>query len=295
MGHVDERDPEVALQSAKLPAHAHPQEGVEGGERFVEQKHRRVGDECARERDTLLLPAGELRGHALHVVAHVDQIELPERDLVALGLRHTPHPQAERDVVPAVQVREQCVVLEHHGGRAVGRRQPSDVVSVDGDPPGADLLVAGDHPQGRRLAASGRAEQAAVAAGGHREVDVIDRGHRAVGLHDSGQLDAAFHGRCRGSGSRRSRPGGSVRARGIGPGPGNRRVSHVRHRRSCCHDAAEAAWGRSRRGPRASPDSRPALPARTPLRRRPRQEVYPASERIASDKLDTAVAAGRGS
>ena len=39
VGHVDERDPEIALQSPELPAHAHPQEGVQGGQRLVEQEH----------------------------------------------------------------------------------------------------------------------------------------------------------------------------------------------------------------------------------------------------------------
>ena len=235
VGDVDEGDPEVALQPPELPAHAHAQERIQGGERFVEQEHRGVGDERAGERDPLLLPAGELRGHALPVVVHVDQLELLECHRVALGLRHSAHPQAERDVVQAVQVREQRVVLEHHGGRALGGRQAADVVSVDEDPPRADLLVARDHPQGRGLAATGRSEQAAVAAGGHGEVHVVDGGDAAVGLHDVVQLDAAL-----GRGRRR---GGRLRLSSGGPTGGRNfdAVSRVRHGLACCHGASRAA------------------------------------------------------
>ena len=74
---MDERDPEVALQPPELAAHAHAKEGVQGRERLVEEEHRGIGDERAGERDALLLSAGELRGHALHVPFHMDEAELP--------------------------------------------------------------------------------------------------------------------------------------------------------------------------------------------------------------------------
>ena len=37
-------------------AHLGAQLGIQIGERFVEQAHRRFGDQCAPERDALLLP-----------------------------------------------------------------------------------------------------------------------------------------------------------------------------------------------------------------------------------------------
>ena len=116
----------------ELTAHAHAKEGVQGGEQLVEQEYRGVGDERPRERNPLLLPAGELRGHALPVVAHVDEIELFHRNRVALGLRHAPHPQAERDVVQAVQVREQRVVFWNimAVGRSAGVSPPTSLPSI---------------------------------------------------------------------------------------------------------------------------------------------------------------------
>ena len=63
--HVDRRDAEPVLQLAQLDAHVGAQLGVEVRERLVEQQHRGLEHEGARQRDALLLPAGELRGAAL--------------------------------------------------------------------------------------------------------------------------------------------------------------------------------------------------------------------------------------
>jgi hypothetical protein len=51
------------------------------------------------------------------------------------------------------------------------------------------LVEAGDHPQRRRLAAAGRAEQREELAGLHLEVDVIDRDEVAVSLRHAAQDD----------------------------------------------------------------------------------------------------------
>ena len=69
--HVDRRDAEPVLQLAQLDAHVGAQLGVEIGERLVEQQHRRLEHEGARQRDALLLAAGELRGAARRVKARI--------------------------------------------------------------------------------------------------------------------------------------------------------------------------------------------------------------------------------
>ncbi len=58
--HVDERDADFLLQVDELDLHFLAQLRVERRERLVEQQHRRMRDERARDRDALLLPAGEL-------------------------------------------------------------------------------------------------------------------------------------------------------------------------------------------------------------------------------------------
>ena len=57
--HVDDRHVEAPLQRADLGAHLLAQLRVEVGERLVHQADRVLGDDGARERDALALPAGE--------------------------------------------------------------------------------------------------------------------------------------------------------------------------------------------------------------------------------------------
>ena len=60
MGDEDEGDADLALDALQLDLHLLAQLEVEGAERLVEQEHARVVDERARQRDPLLLPAGQL-------------------------------------------------------------------------------------------------------------------------------------------------------------------------------------------------------------------------------------------
>ena len=57
---VDERRAEVRLQLLQLDLHVLAQLEVERAERLVEQQQRGLEHEAARDRDALLLPAGEL-------------------------------------------------------------------------------------------------------------------------------------------------------------------------------------------------------------------------------------------
>ena len=54
--------PRLPLQREQLVAHLHAQLRVEVRQRLVEQQHLRLDREGARERDALLLAAGELAG-----------------------------------------------------------------------------------------------------------------------------------------------------------------------------------------------------------------------------------------
>ena len=64
------------------------------------------------------------------------------------------------------------------------------------DQAGGGLLEPADHPQGRGLAAAGRAEEAEELAPVDIEVDVIDRDHVPIQLGDLGQMDVDVrHGR----------------------------------------------------------------------------------------------------
>ena len=131
MGHVDERDADLALDPLELELERLAQLQVERAERLVEQQHLGREHERPRERDALLLAAAELRrarrARARRARrARASRATRP-RDLVAA---HAPLAQPERDVLEHVEVREQRVVLEDGVDRSPVRAQPRDVAAV---------------------------------------------------------------------------------------------------------------------------------------------------------------------
>src|SRR5215510_910562 len=106
-----------------------------------------------------------------------------------LFLADAAHLQVEADIVEAGEMREERVALEHHGGAAAGRRQVADVLAVDPNLAAGRRLVAGDHAEDRGLAAAAGAKQAAVAAAGNSQVDVLDGDGFGEPLGDAGELD----------------------------------------------------------------------------------------------------------
>ena len=69
-------------------------------------------------------------------------------------------------------MREQCIVLEHHGRRTCGRRQHGNIVSVDQNRARTDLLMSGDHPQQRCLATARRSQKTAIERVDDLEIDL---------------------------------------------------------------------------------------------------------------------------
>ena len=151
---MDEGDVELPLEAAKLGPHPHPQEWVERRQRLVEQKNLRIGDQRARERDALLLAAGQLRRHALRIWRHGDELEELHRLLASRRLIDALHLEREGDIVDAGEMREERVALEHHRRAALGWRQVGDVGRADENVAFGRALVARDHAQRRGLAAA---------------------------------------------------------------------------------------------------------------------------------------------
>ena len=91
----------------------------------------RLGDGGAGERDALLLAAGELRRETVGEFGEPDFLHHGVGGLAALGLGDAAHLQRKGDIVAHVQMGEQRVGLEHHGGTARHRWQADDVVAAD--------------------------------------------------------------------------------------------------------------------------------------------------------------------
>ena len=133
--------------------------GVERAERLVEQQHLGVDGQRTRERHTLTLSAGQLRGKTLLEDRESDDVE----QFVDLGvdvlLGALTDLESERDVVAHRQVLERRVVLEHETDVALLRRRTGDIVTVDDDGPRIEVVETCDRAQERRLTAAGRTQQ----------------------------------------------------------------------------------------------------------------------------------------
>ena len=166
--------------------------GSSADKRLVEQQHLRIGDQGARQRHALLLAAGELGRQTAGEGLHLHALQHVERLGAALLLVDAAHAQAEGDVVGAIEMRKQGVALEHHRRAARRRRQIGDVLGSQDDVAFARLLVAGDHAQGRGLAAAARAQQAAIGARRDAQADRVHRRGLAKALGHGHQFNVGL-------------------------------------------------------------------------------------------------------
>ncbi len=159
MRDVDERDPDLVLDSLQLELHVLAELQIERAERLVEQEHAWVIHECPRERDPLLLTPRELLRPPRCKSREPDELEDLAHPAGALALCNALALEPERDVVLDRHVRKERVALEDGVDVALVGRQADDVLLAEEDPALARLLEPADHAQRRRLPASGGAEQ----------------------------------------------------------------------------------------------------------------------------------------
>ena len=181
--------PDVVLDRLQLELHLMPELQVERSERLVQQKHARLVDERARKSDALLLATGELPGlpglEAMEVDEREDLANAPGKLLSLEPL--SAHPEC--DVLEDREVREERIGLEHGVDVPLVGRQADHVSVAEIDRAGSRLLEAADHPQGRRLAAAGGAEQREELPRLDRERDVVDGGDVVEALRDAFEPD----------------------------------------------------------------------------------------------------------
>ena len=111
--HIYKCNPHPLLDGFQLVLHVLAQAQIERAQRFVEQKDLRPVDERAGDGHTLLLTAGQARHPAVLEALETDDLQHLGHAVVDLRFRHLCDPQAERDIVIHVQMREQCVALEN--------------------------------------------------------------------------------------------------------------------------------------------------------------------------------------
>ena len=189
MRHHDGGQSELALQFADLDAHLFAQLGIEVGQGLVEEQHIRPDRERAGERDTLLLPAGQLARQPRRITIELHEPQRFARACLDLGFRKPAHLQPERDVVGDRHVRKQRIALEYHAGVAPPWRQPRHVRAADAHCAAARLDKARDHAQRRRLAAAGWPKQHEKLAIRHIERHAGDHRMIAVAFREVDQLE----------------------------------------------------------------------------------------------------------
>ena len=149
---VDERDAHLALQPLQLVPHLLAQLQVQRGQRLVEEQHGRAIHERARERDALLLPAGQLIWTPLLAAVEPHHTQRRRDRGADVGTRAPAHSQAKSNVLLDGHVGKERVLLEHRVDVAamrrdarcqsaaeahiagVGRREPSDDAQCRGLP-----------------------------------------------------------------------------------------------------------------------------------------------------------------
>ena len=162
LGHVVRH---VHHRLARLPPHVRQQplhvvagERIERRERLVHQQHGGIVGQRAGDGDPLLHAAGEMVRIGIGELLQLDQPELLQRDLLALGPGHALHLQPEGDVAqrraPGEQLGE---VLEHD---AAVHAVAGDGLAADADLAAGGRKEAGDDVEQRGLAAAAGADQA---------------------------------------------------------------------------------------------------------------------------------------
>ena len=159
---------ELGEQVLQLAAHDAARVRVQRRQRLVEQQHRRVARQRARERDALALAARQVRRLLAREVGDVEALEQ------LVDARRA----AERDVRAHGHVRKERVLLEDEPDRARLGRQVDAGLRVEPrplaerDPAAVGVRKSGHRAQHRRLAGPRRAdERHGVALDGQLDVE----------------------------------------------------------------------------------------------------------------------------
>ena len=170
----DERDAELALQLDELALHVLPELQVERRQRLIEEQHLGLVHDGARDGNTLLLPARELRHLGVLIAVEVDEFQRIA-DLVAdIAFILALDAQAERDIIRDIHMRKQRILLENRIHLTLLRRHLRDILSLEQDAALIRCLKAADKPQERRLSTAGRSQQGHELILMHRQIQILE-------------------------------------------------------------------------------------------------------------------------
>jgi len=147
-------------------------DGVEGRERFVEEKDVGLHRDGPRERHALLLAAGEGGGVAIREVVDPESFHEAGDLTPRLPPAHPPDPEAVADVVCNRHAGEERVVLVDEGNPPLLRGQGIDLFVPQEYAAALRPVEAGDRLEEHRLPCSRRPDDEVVVAFVDRQADV---------------------------------------------------------------------------------------------------------------------------
>ena len=192
---VDKGRAEVRLQLLQLDLHVLAQLEVEGAQRLVEQKQRRLEHQAACDSDPLFLPPGELVDALALRAGKADAFQ---HRFDAIRDDGAPNPSAREavgDVLADRHHRKQREMLEYHVHRSPVRRHAKHRAATDANVTVVGREKSGDDAQQCRLAAARWTQDREKAAVGHRERQRVDGGVIAVALGDAIDFEILLHAR----------------------------------------------------------------------------------------------------
>src|SRR6266511_1556665 len=169
--------------------------GVEVSAGLVAEHDQRPVDERARDRDTLLLAAGELVREAFGLVGEADQLEHLWDGPLDVVAALADDLEGEGDVLAHRLVRQQLEVLEDAADGATQRRhlpggEPVELLAGHPDAPAGGLVLLGQQAQEGGLARARLAHHEDELTLVDLDRDVVERDHvRAVHLGHMLKLD----------------------------------------------------------------------------------------------------------
>lgn len=106
--------------------------------------------------------------------------------LITLRLGHFTNFHAKSDISCNRHIRIKRIGLENHRNIALGRMQPGNRLSIDGDIPGRDWFEPGDSVQQCRLSAARRANEDEKTTLIDLDIDILQNRNVAIGLIEVG-------------------------------------------------------------------------------------------------------------
>ncbi len=176
----------------QLGPHMAAQLGIEIGQRFVHQEHRRAADDRPCERDALALAARQLARIAIEQRLELDLLRRIEDGRVHLGLRQFLHLQRKPDILGHGLVRIERIGLEHHRDVAIFRQHFGDIALTDMHASRARSLQPRQDAKRRCLSRTGRSQQHKELPRLDLEIELLQHFHAAEALLHGVKLDRSL-------------------------------------------------------------------------------------------------------